>query len=71
MQKADYNPNNQDIPIEINEINEINGFRNELAAVLIRVSEGMNDEQLIAEKQKEIQFAIKHNIPIVLQKNTA
>jgi Pentapeptide repeats (8 copies)/HD domain len=67
MQKANYNQNNQGTPLEIN---EINGFRNELAAVLIRVPPEMNDEQLTAEKQKEIQFAIKHNIPIVLQKNT-
>ncbi len=66
MEKDGYEPEKAEQISFPGEINELNSIRNEVAGLLIRVKPGMTDEDIKTNHQKELEFAIKHNVPVVV-----
>ena len=50
----------------IDNINELNAHDNELVGILLTRTEGLDQKQLLTHYRDEINFAFKHNIPVVL-----
>lgn len=47
-------------------INEVNSIRNEVAGVLIRVRPDITDQEIKINHSQELEFAVKHNIPVAI-----